>query len=139
MNFADESYLNTRIDWIPSMKHLKLKDIPSDIPSFIRATSRDDIMLNFFLHETDQLKRASAIILNTFDYLEHDTIQSLQSILPPLYPIGPLNLLVNRDIEEDSEIGRMGSSLWKEEKECLDWLDTKPLNSVVYVNFGSIT
>ncbi|KAL0704929.1 hypothetical protein Bca4012_071354 [Brassica carinata] len=110
-----------------------------DIPSFIRATSRDDIMLNFFLHETDQLKRASAIILNTFDYLEHDTIQSLQSILPPLYPIGPLNLLVNRDIEEDSEIGRMGSSLWKEEKECLDWLDTKPLNSVVYVNFGSIT
>ena len=29
--------------------------------------------------------------------------------------------------------------IWKEEKECLDWLDTKPINSVVYVNFGSIT
>ncbi|KAJ4916403.1 UDP-glycosyltransferase 85A5 [Raphanus sativus] len=131
----DESYLNTQIDWIPSMKNLKLKDIPS----FIRATSRDDIMLNFSLHETDQLKRASAIILNTFDDLEHDIIQSLQSILPPLYPIGPLSLLVNRDIDKDSEIGRMGSSLWKEETKCLDWLDTKPQNSVVYVNFGSIT
>ncbi|CAH8306677.1 unnamed protein product [Eruca vesicaria subsp. sativa] len=132
----DESYLNTQIDWIPSMKNLKLKDIPS----FIHATSRDDIMLNFFLHETSQLKRATAIIVNTFDDLEHDTIQSLQSILPPvLYPIGPLHLLVNRTIDEDSEIGQMGSSLWKEETECLDWLDTKSQNSVVYVNFGSIT
>ncbi|CAH2033611.1 unnamed protein product [Thlaspi arvense] len=131
----DESYLDTRIDWIPSMRNLRLKDIPS----FIRATKPDDIMLNFFVHEVDQVKRASAIILNTFDDLEHDTIQSLQSILPPVYSIGPLHLLVNRDIDQDSEIGRLESNLWREEMECLDWLDTKSRNSVVFVNFGSIT
>lgn len=68
----DENCLDTEIDWIPTMKNLRLKDIPS----FIRATNRDDIMLNCFLHEVDRVKRASAIILNTFDDLEHDTIST---------------------------------------------------------------
>ncbi|XP_010459993.1 PREDICTED: UDP-glycosyltransferase 85A3 [Camelina sativa] len=130
-----KEHLDTVIDWIPSMKNLKLKDIPS----FIRTTNPNDIMLNFIVRETCRTKRASAVILNTFDDLEHDVIKSMQSILPPVYPIGPLHLLVNREIEEDSEIGRMGSNLWKEETQCLNWLDTKSRNSVVYVNFGSIT
>uniref|UniRef100_A0A0D3DQX8 Glycosyltransferase n=1 Tax=Brassica oleracea var. oleracea TaxID=109376 RepID=A0A0D3DQX8_BRAOL len=130
-----ENCLDTEIDWIPTMKNLRLKDIPS----FIRATNRDDIMLNCFLHEVDRVKRASAIILNTFDDLEHDTIQAIQSITPPVYFIGPLHLLVNRDIDKDTEIGHMGSNLWREDTKCVDWLDNKPRNSVVYVNFGSIT
>ncbi|CDY46643.1 BnaA07g10530D [Brassica napus] len=138
--FEDEScltneHLDTSIDWIPSMNNLKLKDIPT----FIRTTNPNDIMVNFLVHETDQSKRASAIILNTFDDLDHDIIQAMQSILPPVYSIGPLHLLVNREIEEGTETERLGSNLWREETECLDWLDTKAQNSVVYVNFGSIT
>ncbi|KAF5808786.1 putative UDP-glucuronosyl/UDP-glucosyltransferase, UDP-glycosyltransferase family [Helianthus annuus] len=31
-----------------------------------------------------------------------------------------------------------GYSLWKEEPECLQWLQSKEPNSVVYVNFGSL-
>lgn len=92
------------------------------------------------MSEAHRAKLASAIILNTFDDLEHDTIQYLQSILPPVYPIGPLNQLVNRDIDKDGEMGRMGTNLWKEDTKCLDWLDTKSRDSSgVYVNFGSIT
>jgi len=58
--FKDESYmskehLDTVIDWIPSMKNLRLKDIPS----FIRTTNPDDIMLNFIIQEVEQSKRAS--------------------------------------------------------------------------------
>ncbi|KAL9307008.1 putative trans-zeatin O-beta-D-glucosyltransferase [Arabidopsis thaliana] len=136
----DESYLtkehlDTKIDWIPSMKNLRLKDIPS----FIRTTNPDDIMLNFIIREADRAKRASAIILNTFDDLEHDVIQSMKSIVPPVYSIGPLHLLEKQESGEYSEIGRTGSNLWREETECLDWLNTKARNSVVYVNFGSIT
>ncbi|CAH8314398.1 unnamed protein product [Eruca vesicaria subsp. sativa] len=130
-----KEYLETKIDWVPSMSNLRLKDFPPGL----RTTNPDDIVINFLIRETDRAKRASAIILNTFDDLEHDVINSMQSILPPVYSIGPLHLLVDKEIGEESEIGQIGSSLWREETECLDWLNTKPRSSVVYVNFGSIT
>lgn len=34
---------------------------------------------------------------------------------------------------------KLGSNLWKEDVRCLEWLDSKAPNSVVLVNFGSIT
>jgi UDP:flavonoid glycosyltransferase YjiC (YdhE family) len=33
----------------------------------------------------------------------------------------------------------LGSNLWKEDTNCLEWLESKEPQSVVYVNFGSIT
>lgn len=121
------------MDWIPGMKGMHLKDIPS----FIRTTDPDDIMLNFVLMETERAKKARAIILNTYDALEHASLAALGSMLPPVYSIGPVHLLVNQ--VPDSDLKLVGSNLWKEESGCLEWLDAKEPNSVVYVNFGSIT
>lgn len=116
------------------MKEIRLKDIPS----FIRTTDPNDLMLDFILGECQRAEKASAMILNTFDALEHDILDAFSSTnLPPVYSIGPLNLLIN-DIN-DKELNSIGSNLWKEETECLEWLETKEPNSVVYVNFGSIT
>ncbi|ONI17968.1 hypothetical protein PRUPE_3G188700 [Prunus persica] len=56
--------------------------------------------------------------------------------VPPLYTIGPIQLLLNQ-IPEDS-LSPIGYSLWKEETECRQWLNSKRPNSVVYVNFGSV-
>jgi UDP:flavonoid glycosyltransferase YjiC (YdhE family) len=58
-------------------------------------------------------------------------------MLPPVYSIGPLHLLLNQ--VTDSDLKLIGSNLWIEESGCLEWLDSKEPNSVVYVNFGSIT
>ncbi|XP_010521179.1 PREDICTED: UDP-glycosyltransferase 85A3-like [Tarenaya hassleriana] len=131
----DYNHLDSKIDWIPSMKNFRLKDLPS----FYKTTNPNNTNFKFVPHVMERVKRASAVVINTFDDLEHDVILSMQSIIPPVYPIGPLHLLVNREIEKDSEIGRLGSNLWKEDTECLSWLDTKAPNTVVYVNFGSIT
>lgn len=136
--FADDSYisngyLDTVVDWIPAMEGIRLKDIPT----FIRTTDSNDIMLNFALSEIERAKRASAIILNTFDDLEQDVLDALSLALPPIYSIGPLQFL--HDQLDDKDLKILGSNLWKEETECLEWLNTKEPNSVVYVNFGSIT
>ncbi|KAI4307410.1 hypothetical protein L6164_030603 [Bauhinia variegata] len=132
-SYLTNGYLDTVIDWIPGMKDIRLKDLPS----FLRTTDPNDLMLDFILHECERAKRASAIILNTFDALEHDVLEAVSSVLPPVYSIGPLNLLVNH--VSDKDLKSIGSNLWKEEAECLEWLDSKEPNSVVYVNFGSIT
>ncbi|KAK9930460.1 hypothetical protein M0R45_027497 [Rubus argutus] len=134
-SYLTNGYLDTVIDWIPGMKDIRLKDIPT----FIRTTDPNDIMVDFVLHVTEQAaKKSSAIIINTFDDLEHDVLEALSTLLPPVYSIGPLNIQVNQ-IPPHNDLHSIGSNLWKEETECLEWLDSKELNSVVYVNFGSIT
>ncbi|KAI3513691.1 hypothetical protein L1887_21030 [Cichorium endivia] len=125
-------YLDTVVDCIPSMKGMRLKDMPS----FLRTTDPDEFMVNYIIRETTRAKQASAIILNTFEDLEYDVLQELSLIYPAVYSIGPLHTLAKNIENKDLEL--LSSSLWKEEAECLEWLDSKKSNSVVYVNFGSI-
>lgn len=126
-------YLDTPVDWIPGAKGLRLRDATF----FVRTTDPNDILLNFVLRETERTSRAKAIILNTFDDFEHDVLEAMKSILPPLYTIGPLSILSNQISE--GPLKSIGSNLWKEDTSCLEWLDKKEPNSVVYVNYGSIT
>ncbi len=125
--------MESAIDWIPGMKNIRLKDLPS----FIRTTDEKDIMVNFLIRETERAPRASAVILNTFDPFEQDVLDALSSMLPRIYTIGPLVLLA--DQIKDDNLKSIGSNLWKEEPECVEWLNSKEPNSVVYVNYGSIT
>ncbi|CAL9013434.1 unnamed protein product [Prunus brigantina] len=124
-------YLDTVIDWIPGMRDIRLRDLPT----FLQTTNADDTMFNFIMEATDRAHEASAVVLHTFDALEPDVLDALSSMLPHVYTVGPLQLHLNQIPEHPL---KMGYSLWKEETECLDWLNTKAPNSVVYVNFGSI-
>ncbi|RVW31499.1 7-deoxyloganetin glucosyltransferase [Vitis vinifera] len=127
-------YLDTVVDFVPGKKKtIRLRDFPT----FLRTTDLNDIMLNFVRVEAERASRASAVILNTFDALEKDVLDALSATLPPVYSIGPLQHLV--DQISDDRLKSMGSNLWKEQTDCLQWLDSKEPNSVVYVNFGSIT
>ena len=135
---ADESYLtnghlDTIIDWIPGMKGIRLRDLPS----FIATTDLDDVMVNFAMVEAERAQRASAVILNTFDALEHEVLEGLSTMYPSICSIGPLHLLVNQIPHNNYKL--IGSNLWKEEESCIEWLDKREPDSVVYVNFGSIT
>ncbi|XP_055833837.1 7-deoxyloganetin glucosyltransferase-like [Solanum dulcamara] len=127
-------YLETTLDWIPGMKDVRLRDLPS----FLRTANPDDYMIKFTLQEAERSKQyASAIVVNTFEALEKEVLESLQTLVPPVYVIGPLHLLLKH--VDDENLMDLGSNLWKEEPKCLEWLDSKKPNSVVYVNFGSIT
>ncbi|XP_075518827.1 7-deoxyloganetin glucosyltransferase-like [Primulina tabacum] len=125
-------YLDTVVNGIPGMAGIRLRDLPS----FLRTASKDDIMLNFVLSEITRARRASSIVLNTFEDLEHDIINALSSTITPVYAIGPLQFL-EKQCNDTVALDMLGSNLWKEEPECLEWLDSKDENSVVYVNFGS--
>jgi hypothetical protein len=115
------------------MKHIHLKDLPS----FVRTTDENDMMINFIIRETNRSSRALAIILSTFDLFEQDVLDVLSTLLPRIYTVGPLLLLA--DQIKDKRLKSIGSNLWKEPSGLVEWLNLKEPNSVVYINFGSIT
>ena len=47
-------------------------------------------------------------------------------------------MLLDDQIKDDN-LKSIGSNLRKEEPGCVEWLNSKKPNSVVYVNYGSVT
>ena len=126
-------YLDTKVDCIPGLQNFRLKDLLN----FIRTTSPNDVMVEFLIEAADRFHRASAIVFNTYDELEGDVMNALYSTFPSVYTIGPLHSLLNRSPQ--NLLVSLGSNLWKEDTNCLEWLEFKEPKSVVYVNFGSVT
>ncbi|XAR73409.1 7-deoxyloganetin glucosyltransferase [Bertholletia excelsa] len=133
-NFMTDGTLDNPVDWIPGMTNLRLKDLPS----FLRTTDPNDIMFDFMGEEAQSCLQAPAIIFNTIDAFEHQVLEAIRSKFPRIYTIGPLPLLC-RQLITDSPFSSFNSSLWKEDSDCLEWLDQREPNSVVYVNYGSVT
>ncbi|OWM63607.1 7-deoxyloganetin glucosyltransferase-like [Punica granatum] len=125
-------YLDTTIDWVAPMGKIRLWDLPT----FIRTTNPDDIMLNYNLESINNTSKADGVILNTFDDLEHEVLEAIRTKFPNLYTIGPLPML-HQELSS-SNLSSFKSNLWKEDTRCLDWLEGREPGSVVYVNFGSL-
>ncbi|KAF8690539.1 hypothetical protein HU200_040901 [Digitaria exilis] len=76
---------------------------------------------------------SSGLILNTFDALESAELASLRRDLPAavqVFDVGPLHKL--------SPSPATSTSLLRQDRRCLDWLDTQAPASVLYVSFGSL-
>ncbi|CAN0853402.1 7-deoxyloganetin glucosyltransferase [Linum grandiflorum] len=76
--------------------------------------------------------------MNTFDSLEQEALTSLSSICPNLLTVGPLVNLLHDQVKEE-KVKNINTNLWTEHPESAEWLDSQEPNSVLYVNFGSIT
>ncbi|KAM0936929.1 putative 7-deoxyloganetin glucosyltransferase [Dioscorea sansibarensis] len=126
---TDESDLETKVEWIPGMENMRLKDMPT----FIRTKDINDIVLNYILKDMERVPKASALIINTMHELEQQVLTAMSSITTlPTYAVGPLSLLSKQLLPT------LGSNLWKEDMSCMGWLAGKKASSVVYVNFGSV-
>ncbi|CAN6231262.1 unnamed protein product [Urochloa humidicola] len=140
-SFLTDGYLeNTVIDWIPGMPPTRL----GEFSSFLRTTDPNDFGLRFNESEANKcVEAAGALILNTFDALEADVLAALRAEYPSIYTIGPLGTHLRHTLAGSgsaaADDSSTGLSLWRQDAECLAWLDTQARGSVVYVNFGSHT
>ncbi|KAL6660834.1 hypothetical protein ACP70R_000218 [Stipagrostis hirtigluma subsp. patula] len=124
------------IDWIPGMPPTSL----ADMSSFVRTTDPDDVGLRLKELDTKKCTNAGALILNTFEVLDAGILAALRAEYRRVYAIGSLGALFrhHRNGAAAAEpADSIGLSLWKQDAECLAWLDTQEQGSVVYTNFGS--
>ncbi|KAL5556276.1 hypothetical protein UlMin_038512 [Ulmus minor] len=131
--FLQDGTLDTPVEWIPGMRNIRFKDLPS----FVRTTDPNETMFDFMGSEARNCLKSSAIIFNTFEEFEREVLEAISAMFPNIYNIGPLPLL-SRHLPE-GQFKSVGSSLWKEDSRCIEWLDKREPNSVVYVNYGSVT
>ncbi|KAL6638171.1 hypothetical protein ACP70R_025743 [Stipagrostis hirtigluma subsp. patula] len=75
------------------------------------------------------VRASSGFILNTFDALERrELVEVRHDLTMPVFDVGPL-----QKFSPAAE-----SSLLTQDRSCLEWLDSWPPESVLYVSFGSL-
>ncbi|ONK74089.1 uncharacterized protein A4U43_C03F2660 [Asparagus officinalis] len=123
-------YLDTPVDFLPGLKDIRLRDLPS----FIRTVDADGLIFKFGKVASEKCLEAKGLILNTFDLLETDVLNVLNSMFQKVYTIGPLlSHIVTGPTKS------LCLNLWKEEDHgYMEWLDQQRPSSVIYVNFGSL-
>ncbi|XP_071704810.1 UDP-glycosyltransferase 75C1-like [Rutidosis leptorrhynchoides] len=131
-------YFNGYKDMISSNSYnfefeVTLPGLPSlaiaDLPSFMLPSSpkEHDFLEPLFNDHIDALKTSPRILINTFEKLEVEQLRAIDKIT--FFPIGPL--IPSELLDEKTSS--------KNPHSYIQWLNTKPKSSVVYVSFGSIT
>jgi len=112
----------------------EIKMTREQLPPFI--TSKEKTGFVKLLEEAEEAEeRSYGVVVNSFYELERVYADHFRKVLGrKAWPIGPLSLC-NKDAEEKTHRGKEACI---DERECMEWLETKKPNSVVYVCFGSI-
>ncbi|XP_055810231.1 UDP-glycosyltransferase 74B1-like [Solanum dulcamara] len=110
---------------------------PIDVPGFIREPESYPAYLAMKMSQFSNVENADWIFDNSFQELEGEIARGVSKFWPAklIGPMVPSSYLDGR-IEGDKGYG---ASLWKPLNEkCLNWLKTKPKQSVIYISFGSM-
>ncbi|XP_031284307.1 gallate 1-beta-glucosyltransferase [Pistacia vera] len=123
--FPDEK--NPEIDvQLPCMPLLKY----DEVPSFLHPTTPYPFLRRAILGQYRNLDKPFCILMDTFQELEHDIIEYMSRI-SPIKTVGPL--FKNPKAPSSTVRGDFMKA-----DDCIEWLDTKPASSVVYISFGSV-
>ncbi|WMV56800.1 hypothetical protein MTR67_050188 [Solanum verrucosum] len=116
---------------LPNMPVLKY----DDLPTFLVLSSPFQALKRVILDQFHNLSKPFCILLDSFQELEDEVVSHMSKICP-IRTIGPL-LFNDHDISSPTNVHIRGDCT-KIEEDCIEWLDSKPHSSVVYISFGSI-
>ncbi|KAF8016223.1 hypothetical protein BT93_H1665 [Corymbia citriodora subsp. variegata] len=121
---------------------IQLPGLPSlmtcDIPSFCNAKNEYNFSLPLLQRHFEILLEEAnpRVLANTFDALEPDAIRAIDKF--KVIGIGPLIPSAFLDRQDPADTS-FGGDLFKSSSGYMEWLDTKPKGSVIYLSFGSIS
>ncbi|KAA8548347.1 hypothetical protein F0562_000031 [Nyssa sinensis] len=113
---------------IPGLPLLTSRDLPSFlVPS---DSNRYSFALPIFKEQLELLDAETKpkILVNTFDAIEPEALRAIEKF--NLIAVGPLVSSASLEREDPSET--------QTSRDYVEWLNSKPKSSVVYVSFGSV-
>ncbi|XP_059448400.1 phloretin 4'-O-glucosyltransferase-like [Corylus avellana] len=121
---------------------IQLPGLPSltsrDLPSFLLASNLYAVALPTFQEQLEALEKESKprILVNTFDALEPEALRAIEKFnLIGIGPLIPSAFLDGKDPSDNS----FGGDLFQSSKDYIEWLNSKPKSSVIYVSFGTVS
>ncbi|CAJ1947001.1 unnamed protein product [Sphenostylis stenocarpa] len=117
---------------LPAMPKLQLQDMPSFLLTYVEHP----YYLDFFVNQFSNIDKADWVLCNTFYELDKEVADWITKIWPKFRNIGPNipSMFLDKHYKDDQDYGVEQF----EDEECLEWLEGKPKESVVYVSFGSL-
>lgn len=109
------------VDCIPGLAPFPVTDLPSE---FVQAEELSNPGLLLLQRACESAREAGAILVHSVYELEKEVFDALQDHGFAVHAIGPLLSSVQRPIHNSHE--------------CLQWLDTQPSSSVIYVALGTV-
>ena len=114
-----------RVDYIPGLSSTLIADFPPLLHNHNPVLAR-------ILQAFSCLPRAHCLLLTSVYELEAQVIDALKSIFSsPIYPIGPV--IPYYKLGDSSSVTTGSDNL-----NYLQWLDSQPCHSVLYISFGSV-
>ncbi|KAK6129168.1 hypothetical protein DH2020_037100 [Rehmannia glutinosa] len=104
---------------------------PMHSTNFIWASIDDQATQKIIFNMLSKISITSKLSDWNISNSSHDLEPGAFSLFPNIRPVGPL-LAGNR-------LGKSVGHFWPEDSDCLAWLDQQPINSVIYVAFGTLT
>nr|GMD54683.1 crocetin glucosyltransferase, chloroplastic-like [Ipomoea batatas] len=125
---------NNGVVELPGLMPLTAREIPSFL--LPTASSATDFMIAQSMKDHIELikKERPKVLVNTFDALEFDALRVIETV--GLVGIGPLVPSAYLDGEDPCDTS-FGGDMRKKSNGYVEWLDSKPKGSVIYVAFGS--
>jgi hypothetical protein len=127
---------------MPGLPPMAIRDLPSFFTDFTderMVAAFGDIRKTFEQLDLDVDGSSSTggkkpmVLVNTVEELEVGALAFVPEL--DVFPIGP----AVRSLFADGTNGAVGDLFEHDEKGYMEWLDTKPARSVVYVSFGSMS
>ncbi|KAA8527883.1 hypothetical protein F0562_035248 [Nyssa sinensis] len=108
-----------------------------DLPSFLLPSTQNLALPVFKEHfETLDAETNPKVLINSFDELEPEALRAIDKI--NMIAVGPLIPSVFLDGKDTSDASS-GIDLFQKSNEYVEWLNSKPESSVIYISFGSLS
>ncbi|XP_057964623.1 gallate 1-beta-glucosyltransferase 84A24-like [Malania oleifera] len=101
-----------------------------EVPSFLHPTTPYPFLRRAIMGQYKNLSKPFCVLMDTFEELEHEIIKHMSQFVP-IKSVGPL-------FKNPKAPAAAVRGDFMKADDCIEWLNSKPALSVVYVSFGTV-